>query len=442
MTRRLKRLSIRHYGQTDDISQLHSTSVWHGSPSGDYSPAMKRRRSPRPFVVVLALLGSCAHRTASVAPTAATPVDLLDAAAARELKNINRMFDAVAAVRGLPLTSRPRLEPLDDDVFVAACVDYQAALAAEQVGPELAKSPEEMEGNRQSCRHTSAYYDPHRDLLVLRRTLERKPAGERAEVLSHELEHLLVAHALPPLPPPHGWDGGAAQRALGEGDAVVTSAAYLLSLDGRRLADYVQRLVWMYERHEEKSTRDYTYFFYALGARFVAQLFAHGGFRAVDDAFRRPPTSTTEILHVDRYLAHEPRPTIATSLPLPPGFVVRFSGPSGELRVRQLLARCVSPLSAIAIADDYAADDLTESKPTPKGDRMSRWIIVWRSEVAAMTFARTASTCKGIHMQVAQEDALSVLVTGLDDDAARSYAAAVLADVRRAAREATIPPRP
>jgi hypothetical protein len=70
---------------------------------------------------------------------------------------------------------------------------------------------------------------------------------------------------------------------------------------------------------------------------------------------------------------------------------------------------------------------------------MGSWVILWRSEWAAMSFARTVNRCRDADMQVAQEDAFSVVVMGLDESAARTYAAAVLADVRRAAGLATRP---
>jgi hypothetical protein len=70
---------------------------------------------------------------------------------------------------------------------------------------------------------------------------------------------------------------------------------------------------------------------------------------------------------------------------------------------------------------------------------MGRWVMLWRSELAAMNFARTIDRCRDPGVQVAQEDTVSVVVMGLDASAAQTYAAAVLADVRRGAGRTTRP---
>src|SRR5207253_8302421 len=41
------------------------------------------------------------------------------------------------------------------------------------------------------------------------------------------------------------------------------------------------------------------------GQQFVTSLGASGGTSAVDAAFRKPPASTEQILHFDKYLSHE-----------------------------------------------------------------------------------------------------------------------------------------
>jgi len=390
---------------------------------------MTWRRSARSVVIALALLGGCAHRTTPVARAATVPALPPDAVTARRLEFIERTLYAVAAVRGLPVTSRPRIELVDDDKFNTACLADHLRFGYG------------TQATQQECSNVFAYYDSVRDCVVLPSArIDRLDAHNSSAVLAHELEHWLVAHTLPAIPESGRDDASAASNALAEGDAQIASLAYVLSLKGLRLADYIQRALAEFSRDEEKSIDDHKYFVYSLGARFVGELFARGGFRAVDEAFRRPPKSTAEILHVDRYLAHEPLPTIATSLPLPPGFTTDYRKSMGELGLRRFLALCEPPAMAIAIAEDYMADDNTTSKPTADAHHvMGRWVILWRSEVSAMTFARTIERCRDPGVQVAQEDALSVVVMGLDASAARTYAAAVLADVRRGAGQSTRP---
>ena len=75
----------------------------------------------------------------------------------------------------------------------------------------------------------------------------------------------------------------------------------------------------------------------AVGLRLVSNLFNVGGDAAVRSLLARPPVSTEQVLHVDKYLAHEsPAPM---ELPADPaGFSLVRDDTFGELDVRALLA--------------------------------------------------------------------------------------------------------
>lgn len=75
----------------------------------------------------------------------------------------------------------------------------------------------------------------------------------------------------------------------------------------------------------------------ALGLRLASTLLNVGGDRAVRGLLQRPPISTEQVLHVDKYLARE-KP-VAMELPASPaGFSLVRDDTFGELDVRALLA--------------------------------------------------------------------------------------------------------
>jgi hypothetical protein len=382
--------------------------------------------------------GGCAHRAArtAAAPPVAAPApshdDELRREAMRQLQNLESMLDAVAVVRGLSLPSRPQIEILDDAPFSTACGEELRGNIARVVGGAGWRGPSAgVLGNpERNCNDLAAIYDTHHDRVIIKRSsYYRRTRSRRVELLSHELEHAIVAHALPTAPPLHGVDELSALHALEEGDATVTSVAFLLSLNGKPLRDTIPKWIARIDADEPQSLHDSTFFAYNLGTRFVLELYQRGGFLAVNDAFTRPPASSAELLHVDRYLAPTQRPNVATRLALPAPFVPLLSDARGEFGLRDMLSYCVLPAPAMTLAANWLADEFTASK-NEAGKQMLRWVVAWRSEAAAKQFAGVIGHCLWtLKMRVAQKGAVTVAVSGPDDDAARRYAGEVLADV-------------
>jgi hypothetical protein len=75
-----------------------------------------------------------------------------------------------------------------------------------------------------------------------------------------------------------------------------------------------------------------------VGATFMADLDAHGGTAAVDAAVLRPPRSTAQLLHVERYLAGElPHTPTALQPQLERGWVLSATDTLGEALMRLVL---------------------------------------------------------------------------------------------------------
>ncbi|HEV2871340.1 MAG TPA: hypothetical protein VG409_07935, partial [Actinomycetota bacterium] len=104
----------------------------------------------------------------------------------------------------------------------------------------------------------------------------------------------------------------AAYSGLVEGDATLTMQRYL----AERLTPAEQAdagLVASTQRTPERDAapaviRQSLLFPYEQGLRFVRALYAQGGWDAVNDAYRDPPTSTEQLLHPERYLGARDRP--------------------------------------------------------------------------------------------------------------------------------------
>jgi hypothetical protein len=76
---------------------------------------------------------------------------------------------------------------------------------------------------------------------------------------------------------------------------------------------------------------------YVHGTRFVWSMYARGGWRAVNAVWRRPPETTEQLLHPEKYVRRE-RPVPLPRAPAPPaGYVVRAEATFGELDLRTWL---------------------------------------------------------------------------------------------------------
>jgi hypothetical protein len=105
---------------------------------------------------------------------------------------------------------------------------------------------------------------------------------------------------------------------------------------------------------------------YLRGSQFVASLYGTGGWRLVNSAFSRPPASTEQILHPDRYLRVEQpdRLILRTGSLLGPGWRRLSAGRVGEFDTAQVLGS--GPRAAQAAAGwGGGAFELYRSGPLP-----------------------------------------------------------------------------
>lgn len=234
-------------------------------------------------------------------------------------------------------------------------------------------------------------YDPTYGALFLREQLQGEAL--RATLL-HELVHALQDqhYELGELTRyrEDGGDAASALSALAEGDATSAMFDGMLAVHGKTALDLSDDLL-LQQFEDATSAADAPPLLrrsllapYVDGLRFVQALRRRGGFAEVDRVWRKLPTSTEQILHLDKYDAQELARTV--EVPQPPRTPVGLGGHSwkiffhdvfGEQSLRLVLEEWVSPLDAASAAAGWGGDRAAvyERRGHVGTDRAFAWVI-------------------------------------------------------------------
>ncbi|PYS48838.1 MAG: hypothetical protein DMF68_11915 [Acidobacteria bacterium] len=156
----------------------------------------------------------------------------------------------------------------------------------------------------------AGYYDPKQQEFFLADWIDLD--GQKA-VMAHELTHALQdqhfnLHRFEKWPKGDS-DAELAAHALIEGDAQVTMSLYVARSPLRIIA-LMKSMGSSQSVTEEidrapRALRESLLFPYEQGMQWVTQLYRRDGWSLVSKAFTELPQSTEQILHVDKYYAHE-----------------------------------------------------------------------------------------------------------------------------------------
>jgi hypothetical protein len=241
---------------------------------------------------------------------------------------------------------------------------------------------------------TLAVYDyQDRTVYVMAEALEAGDLDVNSRlVLAHELTHALqdqhfgLRRVLPT--DPENSDVAMAGRALVEGDAMLTmriwGRQFLRPNDKRDLGDDTIPSDPVLDS-APLLVQGETLFPYDAGWVFAQLLFQDGGIEAVNQAFARPPRSTEQILHPEKYQAGE-HPVSVTIAPLE----VALGGTwktlrtdvFGELVLRLLLEPHVGWPTAEGAAAGWGGDAYTILEDGT-GRRVVALMTVWDTEADA-----------------------------------------------------------
>jgi hypothetical protein len=185
-------------------------------------------------------------------------------------------------------------------------------------------------------------------------------------------------------------DASLARLALEEGDASVAMVrwAFAGNLSPEELAAVGSTPVPDMSGIPEWMVRQLT-FPYETGAGFVAQLFARGGWELVNTAYRQPPASTEQVIHVEKYLGRE-APLAVKDEPLAAklgsGWRNVESTTIGEAMIGIWLTQLgVGLQDATAAAGGWGGDRLSVAAG-PDGQWAMAWQTAWDSPAEADEF--------------------------------------------------------
>lgn len=204
--------------------------------------------------------------------------------------------------------------------------------------------------------------------------------------LAYELTHVLQdqhfqVRRIVPAPPDTG-DAAMATRALVEGDAMLAMRAwgrqYLRPADKRDLGNATTPADPLLD-DAPRLVQGGAMFPYDEGWAFAQRLHQDGGFAELNRAFARPPRSTEQVLHPEKYAADE-QPVSVSIAPLEQSLGGSWrtlrTGVFGELALRLLLEPSVGRPTAVGAAAGWGGDGYTILEDG-SGRRIVALMTVW-----------------------------------------------------------------
>jgi hypothetical protein len=208
------------------------------------------------------------------------------------------------------------------------------------------------------------FYDPATGRLVLTEGLnELTPLGRR---------HLVAELNSAATDQVHDWSGAMdGRRRTGDEEGAVALWA-LVRGDAEFHADqFVEQVLTSTDRfaitleqiacQQQRSTppgyvTEMEAYNTEVGRALVEDLVSMGGIPAVDDAYRRRPTSSEQVYHPARYTAREPALDVELRVLSLAGFAEADTGTFGERQFRALLSEGVSSAQALQAATGWGGD--------------------------------------------------------------------------------------
>ena len=247
---------------------------------------------------------------------------------------------------------------------------------------------------------TAGYYDPRKKILYLSESLS---ASFQIPTLAHELTHALqdqhfqIGDYMNPDRERQEDDQQLAIMGLVEGDATGVMLATLSGSPGGEswtesvslLQDgMLQGLASLSDGTLPSYLIRLLNFPYQHGTPFVARLYREGGWDAVSAAYQRPPKSTEQILHPERYAPAEDVPTQVSKLLLPDRITdheLYHHLVLGEFVTRLILEPGLGNEEAARAADGWDGDRVALYQS--EGGDLLVWLSVWDSPQEAAEFA-------------------------------------------------------
>jgi hypothetical protein len=318
--------------------------------------------SPRPSAVPAGAPDASPHPAPEESATAVVDAALGVVSRARELS-------VLGSVRGVSETRATMAQQvratIEKDVpaeVMAAEADLLTALGVAPTDFDYGASIIDLMSSQ-----LAGYYDPASKTMFLASDLGK---AEREATLSHELVHALQDqhYHLENLTQyrPDQSDAQSAVHALAEGDATSAMFDQMLASRGMKATDLSEQLIGVQVRAAASFStgtgkvpdvlKRSLVAPYVDGIEFVHFLRRRGGWAAVDAAWTSPPVSTEQLLHPEKFVAHElPLAVAVPSSPEGAGEPV-YTDVMGEQSVRLLLEEWMPRAPAIIASAGWGGD--------------------------------------------------------------------------------------
>lgn len=278
----------------------------------------------------------------------------------------------------------------------------------------------------------AGYYSPDaKQLFVVSRSGGLGPAEEvtYAHEFTHQLQDQTFDLSKLGEDSTNQSDRALAQLSLVEGDAVSVQTSWTIAnLNAQELGqllaasldpDAVAAL-----QRAPAYLRETSLFPYQAGNAFVNSLISTGGYDAVNAAFAKPPESTEQIIHPEKYAAHEAPevvkiPTLSDP-GLPQGWTATGQDTLGELILRIWLTQGGVPAAQATAAVAGWGGDRLQLYASPSG-RTVLLVTGWDQLSDASEFAvaaKAAVKALGLKGDVVFDEAAPTVYLALGDDAA------------------------
>ncbi|MDP9291307.1 MAG: hypothetical protein M3O82_02960 [Verrucomicrobiota bacterium] len=239
----------------------------------------------------------------------------------------------------------------------------------------------------------AAFYDQHQHKLFMFEDASLDNQQNRA-ILAHELTHALQDQNFGlgklPLEIKNDDDRAFAASALIEGDATLVMSQFVLqNASLRGLGENVSQLVSQNMDEIAKAPRylrEMLLFPYLRGQEFCAVIQSRAGYDGLSKVYEHPPASSTQILHPEKYFAHEEPIWIDWPDTKALGQDPVADNVVGEMGARILFTDCVDADTAQRAASGWRGD-----RYLVFGDGEALvWKTLWNSEREAREFMRVA----------------------------------------------------
>lgn len=217
--------------------------------------------------------------------------------------------------------------------------------------------------------------------------------------MAHELTHALQDQNFDlttfPLKIKDNDDLALATSALVEGDATLLMAEYYGEhLDVRNMLSDVLAGMTGQKTAKFQSVppffREMLLFPYQQGTEFATAVFAAGGTEALNAAFKKPPVSTREILHPEKFIRNrrDPVKPVVTGT-MPADWHRIGDNVLGEFGLRSLLSQYVGVFEAQRTAEGWDGDRFHVYSRGTNGPCVLLWETAWETPADAAEFVNT-----------------------------------------------------